>query len=553
MPETIKGLVDQYGRPLRKAELKREIAGPTLTGVRSVITGYPGDGLNPVRLANILREADQGDPLRYFELAETVEERDLHYTGVLGTRKRSVAQLDIIVDTASDSPEHVRQAEMVRTWIDRDELGDEIFDMLDAIGKGISMTEIIWDTSEGQWRPDRLEWRDPRWFTFDRADGRTPLLRSDEGDQPLPSFKFIQTIIRAKSGLPVRSGIARLATWSWMFKAFTMRDWAIFVQTFGQPIRVGRYGANASEDDKDTLYRAVANIAGDCAAIIPETMNIEFIQAQATNSHSDLYRERADWLDQQVSKAVLGQTTTTDAISGGHAVSQEHRQVQEDIERADARALSGILNRDLIRPWIDLEFGPQDSYPRLRIGRRDEQDLEIVIKAVEKLVPLGMQVAKSDMNEMLGLPVPDEGAELLESAQITNSVNMAPGGTQRTTGDQMGAQPARRLGVNKKNSRRAGNNETKAAQAQETIRPHPLLDGIDELTVAADDLASGASDRQIDRLRDLLDQVETLEEFRDRLLEIDPHMEAPDLAEAMRLALVYAEMSGRSGIVNPDA
>jgi phage gp29-like protein len=39
------------------------------------------------------------------------------------------------------------------------------------------------------------------------------------------------------------------------------------------------------------------------------------------------------------------------------------------IERADARALAGVLNRDLVRPWIDLEFGPQQQYPRLVIAR----------------------------------------------------------------------------------------------------------------------------------------------------------------------------------------
>ena len=50
--------------------------------------------------------------------------------------------------------------------------------------------------------------------------------------------------------------------------------------------------------------------------------------------------------------------------------------MQEDIERADAKArLAAILNRDLIRPWIDLEFGPQKAYPRLRIARPDEEDL----------------------------------------------------------------------------------------------------------------------------------------------------------------------------------
>ncbi|CAN0459889.1 unnamed protein product, partial [Phaeothamnion confervicola] len=238
---------------------------------------------------------------------------DQHYVGVLGTRKRSVAQLDITVEAATDAKEDVAKADMIRDWLARDELQDELFDILDAIGKGVSFTEIIWDTSTGQWRPARLEWRDPRWFRFKREDGKTPLIRGDQGDAPLPAFKFICATIRAKSGLPIRSGIARLATWSWMFKGFTLRDWAIFTQTYGQPIRIGKFRPGATEADKDALFRAVANIAGDCAAIVPEGMNIEFVESKSADSNSDLYLKRADWLDQQTSKAVLGQTATTDA------------------------------------------------------------------------------------------------------------------------------------------------------------------------------------------------------------------------------------------------
>lgn len=414
------GLVDQWGRPLRKELLTRDVAGPTLAGVRQPISGYPGDGLTPVRLARILRDADQHDPLAYFELAEQIEERDLHYVGVLGTRKRSVSQVDVTVEAASDSAEDVRRADMVREWLQRDELADETFDMLDAIGKGLSWTEIIWDTSEGQYRPARLEWRDPRWFRFDQ-DGTTPLLRGgEEGtgvDEQLPAFKFIRLAIKAKSGLPIRSGLARLAAWSWMFKAYTQRDWAIFTQTYGQPVRIGRYHAGATEEDKSTLYRAVANIAGDCAAIVPDEMKIEFIEAKNITAGSELYEKRADWLDRQVSKAVLGQTTTTDAISGGHAVSQEHRQVQEDIETADCKSLSAVLNRDLIRPWCDLEFGPGGDYPRLVIARPKQEDLKLLSESLAQLVPMGLRVSQSEVRDKFGLGDPGADDDVLSRAE----------------------------------------------------------------------------------------------------------------------------------------
>lgn len=409
-------LVDHLGRPIEKRTLVQEVAGPSVTGVRSPLSGTPGDGLDPRRLASILRDADQGEPLRYLELAEVIEERDLHYAGVLGTRRRAVSQLELTVEAASEDAGDVELADMVRDWLLRDELQDELFDMLDAIGKGVSFTEIMWDTSEGQWQPSRLEWRNPAWFKPDRRDLTTPMLIADNGQlTPLPGGKFICANIKAKSGLPLRSGLARVVAWAWMFKAFANRDWAIFIQNYGQPIRIGKYGSGASQKEKDTLFQAVANIAGDCAAIIPESMVIEFVTASAgsTTASSDLYLARANWLDQQVSKAVLGQTATTDAIAGGHAVGKEHRQVQEDIERADAKALAAVLNRDLIRPWVLLERGPGVAFPRLKIGRSEETDVELTVNSVARLVPLGLRVSQSTMRDIIGVPEPADGEELL--------------------------------------------------------------------------------------------------------------------------------------------
>jgi len=407
-------LLDRFGNPVDRRTLRKEIAGPTLGGVRSPISGYPADGLNPVRLANILRAADMGDPIRYLELAETIEERDPHYIGVLGTRRRSVSQIEVTVEAASDAPGDVKIADMVRAWLKRDELTQEIFDILDCIGKGYSFTEIIWDTSEGQWQPQRLTWRDPRGFRFDRRDLATPIMLGDNGEYlPLPAMKFIFAEIKAKSGLSLRSGLARVAAWGWMFKAFTQRDWAIFTQTFGQPLRIGKFGPGASEDDRNTLFSAVANIAGDCAAIIPESMTIDFIESKTVGPSSDLYERRSDWFDRQISKAVLGQTATTDAVVGGLGSGKEHRQVQEDIERADACALAAILNRDLIRPWIDLEYGPQHTYPRLKIARAEREDLKQLSDSLGVLVPLGLRVQMSEVRDRFGFSDPPDGAEVL--------------------------------------------------------------------------------------------------------------------------------------------
>ncbi|TXI00288.1 MAG: DUF935 domain-containing protein [Rhizobium sp.] len=405
-------ILDQYGRPIQKATMTQQQGGPTIVGVRRPEGNHQAPGLTPPKLARILREAIDGDPERYLELAEDMEERNEHYAGVLGVRKRQVAGLDITVVAAGDDAQSLKDADLIRDFVDRETFEDELFDILDAVGKGFSATEIIWDTSESQWSIAELKWNDPRWFRFDRNDGETLLLRGEAGDEGLWPAKWIVHRAKIKSGLTIRGGLARSAAWAYLFKTFTVSDWAIFCEAYGQPLRVGTYGPDAKDEDKAKLLQALSNIASDFAGMIPESMAIEFIKAEISGS-IDLYERRADWLDRQISKVVLGQTATTDAQAGGYAVGKVHDGVREDIERADARQLAASLNRDIVIPLVSLNNGPRKKYPKIRIGRPDEVDTQALVDNVVKLVPLGLKVGMSTMRDKIGLPDPGKDEELL--------------------------------------------------------------------------------------------------------------------------------------------
>ena len=534
MVETYKGLVDWRGRPIQKKALTEEVAGPSLAGVRSPMTGYPGDGLNPGRLASILKEADAGHPIRQLELAETVEERDPHILGILATRKRSVSQLDLSVEAASDDAQHSQHAELVRAWLKRDELMAELFDMLDAIHKGYSFTEIIWDSSEGDWWVERLEWRDPRWFDFDRASLSQPQLIAEHGERvPLPPGKFVYNTMGAKSGIPTRGGLSRVLGWVWMFKAFSNRDWAIFTQTFGQPIRVGKYGQGATADDKKALFRAIANVAGDMAAMIPASMEIEFVEAANVGASSDLYEKRVTHLNLEASKAVLGQTTTTDAISGGHAVSQEHRLVQEDIERADARQLAAVINRDLVRVWIDLQFGPQEAYPRVRIGRPEVKDVKLIAETVRAF---RLPVKKAEAYELAGVSVPGPADEVIQTAStrleegppLTEEETRVPRRERLTEAVQAPL-------------RQPDPDEAAAAAAAREV---------DELVAETGIRAADALGALIEMIGHVIAEAQSLEDVRTRLLALNPEMSTRSLALALRQAQVVARLSGRRELLD---
>jgi len=105
-------LYDQFGREIvvKKQPERREIAVAT---IRDRWSDYPSSGLTPYSLANIFREADQGDVKRQSELFEEMEEKDTHLFSELQTRKNAVLGMDYDILPWSESAEDRRIRDFV--------------------------------------------------------------------------------------------------------------------------------------------------------------------------------------------------------------------------------------------------------------------------------------------------------------------------------------------------------------------------------------------------------------------------------------------------------
>lgn len=510
-------IVDQYGRPIQYDKLTEELAAARTTGIRQVWHQSVASGLTPGRLAAILQGAAEGNAHDYLTLAEEMEERDLHYASVLGTRKLAISGLAIRVEAASDDAEDVRRADQLKEIVDSPEFGELQADLTDAMGKGYAVSEIMWDRSGKTWSPDRFEPRDQRFFQFDRETGRE-LRLLDEADMlngiALAPYKFIIHLPRIRSGLPIRGGLARLAAVGYMCKAWTWKDWMGFADIFGMPMRVGRYGPGASKDDIATLMSAVANLGSDAAAVIPDSMRIDFTQAANVTGAGDFFKGLAEWWDKQVSKAVVGQTMSTDDGSS-QAQATIHNEVRLDLLQADAKAESNTLNRYFVRPWCDLNFAPGRPYPRLIIDVPEPENTKLLIEALEKLVPLGLKVEQSVIRDKLNIPAPAQGAELLGVPPPVATPVLA----------------------------QATNNE------QKQVKPVMMPDIVDNQVRTLERTAGGHIDDMVEQIKELLDSVSSLEEFRDRLIETYPAMTTSQLADAIADGLTAASLAGRDDIL----
>ena len=398
-----------------KKILTREIAGPT--SIRNPWgSGSVANGLTPQRLASILKAAAEGDHEAYLILAEEMEERDPHYSSVLRTRKLAVSSLPVMVVAGSEDNQAQDLAEDIKRLVETPEFGDLVDNALDALGKGYSVNEILWYQKDSQWLPTEYRWRDPRFFMFNQQEPDEIRL-IDTADPvnglQLPPYKFVVHRPRLKSGLVLRGGLARLVAFSYICKMYGLKDWLGFLEIYGIPLRLGKYDNAASPEDKDILKTAVSNIGSDAAAILPESMKIEFEQVSQAAGASEVFARMVEWIDRQVSKAVLGQTATTEGTPGKLGNENAQEEVRQDLIAADAKQLANTINRDLIKPYIDINYGPQKDYPRVVINVPEQEDLGLLADNLAKLVPLGLQVSAQEVRTKLGLSEPGKDVELL--------------------------------------------------------------------------------------------------------------------------------------------
>ena len=524
-------LFDQFGRPIESGLTKRpEMREISVAQLRDRWSTYPSKGLTPSRLAEILQAADAGDVLRQAELFEEMEEKDAHLGSQFMVRKMAVTSLEFEILANEDDPQGDKVADFCRECIEALINWDEnLLDMLDALAKGYSMHEILWDMSSGQAVPRELRWLHPKKLTF--WNSLTPRVLTVEepfqGVDPQP-FKWIYHRYKARSGYDTRAGVMRTCTWMYLFKNYTIKDWVTFSETYGQPIRIGKYSPSASEPDKEALFQAVRSIGTEAAGIISKNTEIEFIEANRTGS-LNVYESLATFCDAQMSKAILGQTLTSEAGGsrgqGSMALGKVHNEVRQDLVKADCSALGKTITQQLLLPLVGFNFGWDRPVPQFRLLFQEPEDLKALADVYGVFIDRGFKVAQEHIAERFSIPMMQDGQTPLKA-------KAGPTAPPPGLGGQPPAQEGLKLVLK--------------GVAPGQADPHADPTGAPAIAQLAQRVAQAAGVAAwTNSLDELLKQCSSLEEFRDRLLSAFAGMNPADVAEALQQALAVAELSGR--------
>lgn len=407
-------IYDHRGNEIVK--LEPPMRGSPVVTVRDHHRSYPSSGLTPVALAHIYREADGGDMLRQAELFEEIEEKNGHLASVFQTRKLAISGLEWKIRPFSDDATDKRiAAEFEAMWEDLD-VPALLIDLMDAVSKGVSFVALNWQAVDGRFNIVGHEYVHQKHWRYDHDKKRFLLVTDEYPMGFLPPFgSAIEHIHKAKSGSPTRAGVMRTCAWMHLFWSYSLKDWVIFSEVYGQPVRIGKYDPSTSKEEREALELAVAMIGSDAAGVISRDTEIELLEA-AKASSIDVYKLLVEMCEATQSKAVLGQTlTSSEGQHGTQALGNVHEEVRQDLVKADARAVSKSLRMQLIRPWVVFNYGAEyaDRSPKPVPQISEPEDLEATNRVVVSLSGAGLPIGHSWLREKFGIPEPDGKEEVL--------------------------------------------------------------------------------------------------------------------------------------------
>ncbi|MFW9324360.1 DUF935 domain-containing protein [Glaesserella parasuis] len=426
----------QYIKPdlngVKNPNLQTDLAEITATG--RVLSDHPSNFITPAKMKQIFNDAENGDITAQHELFMDIEERDSAIFANIQTRKRAALGVDWVIQAprnATPAEEKLRD-EVDELFYQIGNLEDLIIDCMDAVGHGFSALEIEWAFDGKVWYPNAFIHRPQSWFKWDKLDNLLLKTPQNQTGEPLRPYGWVVHTHKSRSTQLARNNLFRTLAWLYMFKHYSIHDFAEFLELYGMPIRIGKYGAGATKDEKQTLKRALAEIGHNAAGIMPESMSIELHNAANAGgaSGNNPFLQMVDWCEKSIARLILGQTLTSgaDGKSSTNALGNVHNEVRRDLLVSDVKQLGQTFTQQIILPYLLINFPNVDParIPTFEFDTKEPADLALFADSLPKLVDIGLQIPANWARDKLGIPEVQEGEVVLgRVAQPTQAVGLS--------------------------------------------------------------------------------------------------------------------------------
>lgn len=452
-----------------------------------------------------LASRGQGKGIKLYEEIE----RDAHVFSCLHKRKMAVISRPWEVTPASESRLDKKAAEIVRIQLEALNFDALCLGLLDAINKGFSVGEIIWQPIGAETVADELRLRDQRRFVF--GENYELRLKTQENmltGEEMPARKFVVHSIGAKDGNPYGLGLGSKLFWPVWFKRQGITFWLTFLDKFGSPTAVGKYPSGTQPPEQQKLLDALGAISQDAGVAIPEGMVIELLEA--TRGGTAGYESMCRYMDEQISYCVLGESAGAKNSGGALASAAITRnEVRLELVQFDADLLSATLNDTLVK-WIS-EFNiPGATPPTVWRKVTEPEDLKLRAERDKILVDMGFRPSLNYVRDTYGgdwelapIPAPAVVAPTLPNAAKPDAASFS--------------------------------------------EPAPSITS-DALSVRLETEAADAWDAVMGHLSDLVEQADSMEGLQKSITESYSGLPLDDLRQVMARALQVAALAGMADV-----
>ena len=297
--------------------------------------------------------------------------------------------------------------------------------------------------------------------------------------------------------------------WPAFLKRNGARLWASYLDRYGIPSTKATYPPNATDEDKRKALEAAMALRNESAVAIPEGFTIELVEA-ASKGQAGFSAFLSYW-DDAIARIILSQTGTS-KIGQYSGTAEVHNEVRYEVLKSDADLLCEYFNAGPMRWMAEWNF-PGAAAPRVwrKVENRRKTEAE----------------QNSDKN------LYDMGLELSDDAIR----NRYAGEWQRRA-----AAPALTA---------PGGKPEEPAFAENGGQPYP-----EALAGQLDALGMDAQSTMLDGVRDLMER--TLAEggdmaaFAEKLLDVYPLPDLPELQKLLAGALTAARLAGMAGASDAD-
>lgn len=376
--------------------------------------------ITPVQLKRLLDDADKGDISAMHALFFEMEEQDGHIFAEMQKRRNAILTLEWSIKSVKNpTPAEEKQAEFIRDYLENiSNIDSLLLDLSDGIGAGFSAIAMTWDYSDGKLLPYKFDWEPQSHFKYDIQTNEFRLLTPGnfEGEALWPDTWIIHRH-KVKSGAQARSGLFRVLAWIFALKNFSVLDFAEFLELYGLPIRIGKYPEGTTQANRRILLNALASIGHNAAGIMPESMNVELINAALGSE--DPYLAMIELCEKWISKIILGGTLTSqaDGKTSTNALGNVHNEVRHDILISDAKQIAQTITMQLIGPVL------QKNFPDVNLGRlpyfefdtREKKDLSLVVQTFDQARNIA-PIKADEFYEQTGFSKPSEDDEVLQAS-----------------------------------------------------------------------------------------------------------------------------------------